>query len=132
MAEVIWRELAGDRWQVDSAGSKPAGYVHPNAIAALREIELPSEGLRSKSLDLFLNEPIDLVVTVCGKADQACPTFPGANRRLHWPFPDPADATGSEEDIMQTFRQVRDSIQDQIQLFLKIWRAHRTSSPYAE
>ena len=118
MAEVIWRKLGGDRWQVDSAGSRPAGYVHPNALAALAEIGLPVDNLSSKSLEPFLGQPIDLVVTVCGNADQACPTFPGAQQRLHWPFPDPADASGSEAEIMETFRNVRDAIQHQVQSFL--------------
>ena len=102
MAEVIWNDLGNGNWLAVSAGSRPSGYVHPLAIKALEEIQLPTDGLTSKSSDSFLETPFDLVVTVCDNAQQACPVWPSANRLLHWPFPDPADATGSEEEILST------------------------------
>ena len=117
MAEIIWKNLAPDYWQVESAGSAPAGFVHPQAIAALQEIDLPTNNLRSKHLDEFQGQKIDLVVTVCDNAQNNCPTFPAAEM-LHWPFDDPADATGSSEEIAQSFRQVRDQIREAIQSYL--------------
>lgn len=117
MAEAIWKNLGGDDWQVDSAGSKPAGYVHPNALAAIKEIGLPTTGLVSKSIDQFADQKIDIAVTVCDNAKEACPVVPGA-RMLHWPFDDPADATGSEEEQMNVFRRVRDEIHSAIDAYL--------------
>ncbi len=117
MAEVIWKNLAPDSWQVESAGSAPTGFVHPQAIAALQEINLPTDRLRSKHLDEFHDQNFDLVVTVCDNAQNNCPTFPAA-KMLHWPFNDPADATGTSEQIAQSFRQVRDRIRDAIHSFL--------------
>jgi arsenate reductase len=110
MAEAILRQAAGDAMEVHSAGSKPAGYVHPKAIAAMAEIGLDLSRAESKHLDRFLDRKIDVVITVCGKADQACPMFPGQVRRYHWGFDDPAYAAGSEEEITGAFRRVRDEI----------------------
>lgn len=110
MAEGILRAAAGDLFDVVSAGSKPAGYVHPKAIAALAELKIDLSGHRSKHLDEFLAQPIDTVITVCGKADQVCPVFPGQAHRYHWGFDDPAHATGTEEQVMAEFRRVRDRI----------------------
>ncbi len=110
MAEAILRKAAGATLRVESAGSKPSGYVHPLATKAVEEIGLDLSGARSKSLNEFLNQDVETVITVCGNADQACPTFPGQRRRYHWPFDDPADAEGSEEEQMEFFRRVRDEI----------------------
>ncbi|MFN0067949.1 MAG: arsenate reductase ArsC [Limisphaerales bacterium] len=110
LAEGILRAAAGDALRVASAGSKPAGYVHPLAIRAMAEIGLDISGHRSKHLDEFLAEKVETVITVCGKADQVCPTFPGQVNRHHWPFDDPAHATGSEEEQLAVFRRVRDEI----------------------
>ncbi|GAB4239735.1 MAG: arsenate reductase ArsC [Candidatus Methylacidiphilales bacterium] len=110
MAEGILRHAAGDRIQVASAGSRPAGYVHPKAIAAMAEIGIDISGHHSKHLNEFLHRPVHTVITVCGKADQACPIFPGQVHRHHWGFDDPAHAIGTEEEIMNTFRRVRDEI----------------------
>ena len=118
MAQVIWQELAGNQALVESAGSAPAGYVHPLAIEALRELQLPTEGLASKPLEPFMEQPIDLAVTVCDHAQQACPSLPHVKNRLHWPFDDPADATGSDEEKMQVFRRVRDEISNRITQYL--------------
>jgi len=110
MAEGILRTAAGDVIRVASAGSKPAGYVHPLAIKALMEIGIDISGHRSKHLDEFLSQNVETVITVCGKADQVCPTFPGQVNRHHWGFDDPAHATGSDEEQMEVFRRVRDEI----------------------
>ena len=110
LAEGILRQAAGDMLNVVSAGSKPAGYVHPLAIAAMNEIGIDLSSHRSKSWDEFKNEPIETVITVCGNADAACPIFPGQVNRHHWPFYDPAHATGTDEEKMSAFRQVRDEI----------------------
>ena len=110
IAEGILRQAAGDLINVQSAGSKPAGYVHPLAIKALAEIGIDISSHRSKHLDEFLSQPVDTVITVCGKADQVCPVFPGQVNRHHWPFDDPAHATGSEAEQMEVFRRVRDEI----------------------
>lgn len=118
MAQVIWQDLGAGQWNAESAGSKPSGYVHPLALKALHEIELPTEGLRSKSVDEFLNQSIELAVTVCDHAKESCPMLPGAKLTLHWPFEDPADALGSDEEKMETFRKVRDQIKSRIAEFL--------------
>ena len=111
MAEGILRAAAGDIITVHSAGSNPAGYVHPQAIAALAEIGIDISAHTSKHMNDFLKSNIDTVITVCGKADQACPLFPGQAHRYHWGFEDPAHATGTEEEIEKAFRRVRDQIQ---------------------
>jgi len=110
MAEGILRAAAGEVVEVHSAGSNPAGYVHLKAIAALAEIGLDISGHTSKHMNEFLDRDIDTVITVCGNADQACPVFPGQVHRHHWPFDDPAHAEGSEEEVMDEFRRVRDEI----------------------
>ena len=110
MAEGILRAAAGDLLDVQSAGSKPAGYVHPLAIKALAEIGIDISAHHSKHMDEFLSQDVETVITVCGNADQACPMFPGQLNRHHWGFDDPAHATGSEDEQMAVFRRVRDEI----------------------
>ena len=110
LAEGILRAAAGDLLEVHSAGSKPAGYVHPLAIVVMREIGLDISNHHSKHLDEFKNQPIETVITVCGNADAACPTFPGQVNRHHWGFDDPAHAEGTEEEKLAVFRRVRDEI----------------------
>ena len=110
MAEGILRHAAGDLLEVRSAGSKPAGQVHPLAIKALAEIGIDISGHHSKHLNEFLLQEVETVITVCGNADQACPMFPGQVNRHHWGFDDPALATGDEEQQMAVFRRVRDEI----------------------
>ncbi len=110
LAEGLLRAAAGDLVVVHSAGSKPAGFVHPLAIRAMQEIGIDISGHRSKSMNEFLTTPIETVITVCGKADQACPIFPGQVNRHHWPFDDPAHATGTEEEQLAVFRRVRNEI----------------------
>ncbi len=110
MAEGILRNVAGDMLDAQSAGSDPAGFVHPLAIRALADISIDISGNTSKHMRDFLERDVETVITVCDNADQACPTFPGQANRHHWPFPDPAKAKGSEEEIWKVFEQVRDDI----------------------
>ena len=110
IAEGILRQAAGDLIDVQSAGSKPAGYVHPKATEVMREVGIDISGHRSKHLSEFLDKQIDTVIAVCGNADQACPIFPGQLNRYHWGFGDPAHATGTDEEILAEFRSARDQI----------------------
>jgi arsenate reductase (thioredoxin) len=110
LAEAILRRAAGDVVEVASAGSKPAGYVHPEALAVLKEIGIDASAHHSKHLSEFLGRQVHTVITVCGNADQVCPVFPGQVVRHHWGFSDPAHATGTPEEIRAEFRRVRDQI----------------------
>lgn len=110
LAEGILRAVSKGRFRVASAGSRPAGYVHPLAIQVLAEIGIDIAHHRSKHLNEFLSEKVETVITVCGNADQACPNFPGQVHRHHWPFDDPAHAIGTEVEKLAVFRRVRDEI----------------------
>jgi arsenate reductase len=110
LAEGILRAVAGDILTVASAGSKPAGQVHPMAIKAMQEIGIDISAHTSKHMKEFLGVNVDTVITVCGNADQACPIFPGQVNRHHWPFEDPAHAVGTDEEKMAVFRRVRNEI----------------------
>jgi arsenate reductase len=109
MAEGLLRDLAGDRFEVFSAGTKP-GRVRPEAIAAMRELGIDISGHRSKSVDEFAQQPLDYVITVCDNARESCPVYPASVQRIHWSFEDPAAVTGSEEERMKAFREIRDQI----------------------
>ncbi len=109
MAEAIANARLGEAWEACSAGTQPAGYVHPLALRALAEIGIAHEG-RSKHADEYRAVPFDLVVTVCDDAAENCPVWLGKGRRVHLGFPDPAKATGSEEQVMAVFRRGRDEI----------------------
>jgi arsenate reductase len=117
LAEGVLRAAASDTFEVASAGSKPAGYVHPLAVRVMAEIGLDLSGHRSKSMNEFLDRPVETVITVCGVADQACPIFPGQVNRHHWPFDDPAHAPGTDEDKLAAFRRVRDEIRRQFEAY---------------
>jgi arsenate reductase (thioredoxin) len=110
LAEGVLAQKAGDLVRVASAGSNPTGYVHPLAVRAMKEIGIDISGHRSKHLKEFLDSKVHTVITVCGNADQACPIFPGMVKRYHWGFEDPAKAAGSEEEVFEVFRRVRDEI----------------------
>jgi arsenate reductase len=114
MAEGLLRHLAGDRFEVYSAGTE-ATSVRPEAIAAMAELGVDISGQESETLDRYLGEPFDYVVTVCDDANEACPVFPGAKNRLHWSFRDPSRATGSDEERLEVFREVRDQIRGRIE-----------------
>jgi arsenate reductase len=110
LAEGLLRQAAGDFLEVASAGSKPAGYVHPLAIKAMAELGIDISAHHSKHLNEFLERDVETVITVCGNADQVCPMFPGQVNRHHWGFEDPAHATGTEEEQFAVFQKVRDQI----------------------
>ncbi|HTJ78293.1 MAG TPA: arsenate reductase ArsC [Rariglobus sp.] len=110
LAEGLLRAAAGDLFTVASAGSKPAGYVHPLAIEVMKEIGVDISTHTSKHMNEFLTAEVETVITVCGNADQACPIFPGQVNRHHWPFEDPAHATGTDEEKLAMFRRVRNEI----------------------
>jgi arsenate reductase (thioredoxin) len=114
MAEGLLRHLAGDRFEAMSAGTE-ATHVRPLAIRAMEEIGVDISGQESKTLERYLDEPIDYVITVCDEANEACPFFPGAANRLHWSFEDPSKAEGSEKERLALFRSVRDRIGDRVQ-----------------
>jgi arsenate reductase len=114
MAEGLLRALAGDRFEAMSAGTE-ATHVRPLAIRAMRELGVDISGQESKTLDRYLREPFDHVITVCDDANEACPFFPGAANRLHWSFEDPSRAKGSEEERLAVFRSVRDRIRQRIE-----------------
>lgn len=118
MAEALWEDLGEGHWEAESAGSKPSGYVHPLAIRVMAEFGIDIAQYVSKSLDQFRDQTFDLVVTVCDNAREACPVFPGAKETLHWPFEDPAEATGMDEEKLKTFRKVRDQIRQRIAEYL--------------
>jgi arsenate reductase len=119
MAEGLLRSLGGDRFEVHSAGSKPAGYVHPMAIEAMREVQLDLSGATSKSLTQFDGQSFDYVVTVCDNAKEDCPVFPAVAKMVHWSFDDPASATGNDEQKMRVFRRVRDEIRHRVRRFVE-------------
>jgi arsenate reductase len=113
MAEAIVNKKMCASWQAFSAGMKPAGYVHPFALRVLSEIGIYHVG-KSKSVNDFISEDFDLVVTVCDAAAEECPLWLGPGRTIHLGFPDPAAAVGSESQILDEFREVRDAILTQI------------------
>ena len=110
LAEGLLLAAAGDLLEVASAGSKPAGYVHPLSVEVMQELGIDISSHHSKHVDEFLSKDVETVITVCGNADQACPMFPGQRNRHHWGFDDPAHATGSREEQLVVFRRVRDEI----------------------
>lgn len=109
LAEAIVNARLGDEWEAYSAGTRPAGYVHPMAIRTLAEIGIEHQG-RSKSVDEFRTVPFDLVVTVCDSAAEECPVWLGQGKFVHLGFLDPAKASGSDEEVMNVFRAVRDDM----------------------
>lgn len=118
MAEGFLRELGGDRFESLSAGAKPSGYVHPMAVKAMKQVEIDISQQVSKSINDFLppvGMPPDLIISVCSAAEKECPVFPGNVERLHWPFFDPADADGTNEQKMAVFVRVRDEIRSRLE-----------------
>lgn len=117
MAEGWLRHLAGDRYEAASAGTQPAG-LNPGAVEVMRELGIDIAAHQSKHLNQFLGVRFDHVITVCDRAREACPIFPGASSMLHWSFDDPAAARGSDEERRAVFKRVRDEIAERIRLFL--------------
>jgi arsenate reductase len=118
MAEGFMRHLSHGSWRVESAGIFPT-YVHPLAIRVMEEAGIDISGQTSKSMDLFLNETFDYVITLCDHAARFCPAFPGQGKRLGWSFDDPAAVVGTIEERLVVFRRVRDEIRAAIEELLK-------------
>ena len=111
------KHFGGDRFEAFSAGSIPAGYVHPLAISTMREMGIDISGNESKSLDIYLREPWDMVVTVCDDAKEACPFFPGGALRVHWGFEDPAKFEGTPQEKQEFFRKIAKEIEGKVKEF---------------
>ncbi len=122
MAEGILRREANDLFEVYSAGSNPAGYVHPLAVEALKEIGIDISAHTSKHLDRFLDAGIDTVITVCDNANESCPVFPGKVNRYHWGFEDPPKAVRPGESELDAFRRIRDDIRKVFGAFVSGYR----------
>lgn len=118
MAEGWLRELAGERFESLSAGTRPQ-KLNPGAVRAMDEVGIDIHGQRSQHIDDFLEDPPEVLISVCDGAAEACPEFPGVTTRLHWPFPDPADARGSADEIHLEFARVRDSIGNRLRSWLR-------------
>lgn len=118
MAEGLLRHIAGDKFDVESAGTI-ASFVRPQAIAVMAEIGIDISGHRSKCLDEFLDTPFDYVITVCDNANETCPVFPGPANRIHWSFDDPAEAKGTEDEQLAVFCRVRDEIRHKLSGFVE-------------
>ena len=121
IAESLLRHWGGDRFEAHSAGSDPAGTIQPLALELLESCGLPTDGLHSKSLDVYTGPdapPFDFVITVCDHAAEQCPMFPGQPVTAHWGLPDPAQVDGDEEQRMQAYRNVMADFERRIKLFL--------------
>jgi arsenate reductase (thioredoxin) len=114
MAEGLLQHLGGERFEAYSAGTE-ATHVRPLATRVMHELGIDISGQESKTLERYLGQPFDYVITVCDTANEACPVFPGASRQLHWSFVDPAQATGTEEERLRVFRSVRNRIRERIE-----------------
>ena len=117
MAEGLLRHLAGERFEVESAGTEKT-HIRPLAIEAMKEIGIDISQQTSKTISSLGERKFDYAITVCDNANEACPIFPGGTQRLHWSFDDPSAATGSDEERLAVFRRVRDEIRRQIESFL--------------
>lgn len=118
MAEALLRKMAGDRFEVHSAGLDPS-VIHPLTIQVLQEIGIDASSQYAKPLTTYLGKVhFSFLITVCSKAEERCPIFPGIGQRLHWPFEDPAAFEGSEQDKLEFFRQIRDQIEIKIRQWL--------------
>jgi len=122
MAEGFLRELGGDRFEVASAGTEARG-LNPLAVQAMAEEGIDISLQESKTLERYVSEPFDLVITVCDEANEACPYFPNARERRHWSFPDPSAVVGDDETKFAAFRVVRDRVRERIERELLAVRA---------
>ena len=117
LAEGILRSVTGGRVKVISAGSKPAGSVHPMAVEVMKEIDIDIRSHTSKHLNEFLDCDVHTVITVCDNAASQCPVFPSQANKYHWPFEDPAEAEGNAEEKRAVFRRVRDEIREKFEAY---------------
>lgn len=127
MAEGLLRSLGGHDFEVYSAGTHPQG-VDPLAVQVMRESGIDITGQQSKRLDRFQDQSFDYIITVCDRARDRCPTFPGDNERIHWGFADPAAVTGSEAERIAAFRRARNEIAERLRLWVTI-RRRAVSAP---
>jgi arsenate reductase (thioredoxin) len=121
IAEGFLRAMAGERFEIASAGTE-ATHVHPLAVKAMAEVGMDLSGHTSKTVDQFLDQPWDYVITVCDSANEKCPIFPKRTNRLHWSFQDPSQATGTDEERLDVFRQSRDQIRSRLADWLSTQR----------
>ncbi len=130
MAEALTRKHGGDGFEVFSAGTDPRG-INPLTVRVLHEAGLPTDGLSSKSVQEFLGQRFDYVITVCDQARQSCPVFPGSHQSLHWGYEDPAEASGTEEERLQIFRSVFTQMSLRINTFVVTARRTRADASMA-
>ncbi len=121
MAEGLLRALGGADFEVFSAGTDPKG-LNPLAVEVMRETGIDISKQESKPLERFLDQSFDYIITVCDRARDKCPTFPGDNERIHWGFDDPAAATGTREQQLAVFRRVRNEISERLRLWVAVQR----------
>jgi arsenate reductase len=121
MAEGLLRSVGGGDFEVQSAGTDPKG-LNPMAVEAMREIGIDISGHQSKSLERFLDQQFDYIITVCDRARDRCPTFPGDNERIHWGFEDPAAVTGTRAEQLAVFRRVRNEISERLRVWVTVQR----------
>ena len=124
MSEALLRHNGGDQFEVYSAGTEPRG-LNPLTVRTLQEAGLSTDGMSSKSVEQFLGQQFEYVITVCDQARQSCPVFPGSHQSLHWGYEDPAEATGTEEECMRVFRSVFTQLGQRISQFMVIARRER-------
>lgn len=124
MAEALLRHHGGDRFEVHSAGTEPRG-INPLTLRVLADAGIDASWARSKSVDEFLGQSFDYVVTVCDQARQVCPVFPGVHDALHWGYDDPAEATGTEEERLAVFRRVFIQIGERVRQFATVTSRQR-------
>ncbi len=129
MAEGLLRAFGGGDFEIYSAGTDPKG-LHPLAIEAMREIDIDISGHESKSLERFLGQHFDYIITVCDRARDRCPTFPGDNRRIHWGFEDPAAVTGTRSEQLTVFRRVRNEISERLRVWVTVQRKQLKETGY--
>jgi arsenate reductase len=127
MAEALLRRHGGSRFEVVSAGVEP-GAVRPMTLRVLQEAGLETAGLHSKSVGEFIGQPFNYVITVCDQARQVCPVFPGGRRTLHWGYPDPSEATGTEEEQLAAYRSVFTALAERIAIFVTLAERERGTS----
>jgi arsenate reductase (thioredoxin) len=129
MAEGWLRQLAGDDFDGFSAGTEPKAAVHPLAVKVMAEQDVDIAHQRPKSLRSFVGQPWDFIITVCDRARESCPVFPGDHQQIHWSFDDPAAATGTELERARVFRRVRDEILQRVRLFVTAQTRRVVESP---
>jgi arsenate reductase len=121
MAEALLNSFGGDDFKVYSAGTEPKG-LNPLAVEVMREAGIDISRYESKPLERFIGQPFDYIITVCDRARDNCPTFPGDNQRIHWGYEDPAAATGSRAEQLAVFRRVRNEISERLRLWVAVQR----------